>query len=291
MSDILRTLLAIVRPTFAVPALGISLSGGLLASAFSLRVAAVHALAVGIAVLVAHLRDAFVDGHLRGEEQPVASASTLQRGYVAGSVAFLAVVAALWVMAGPVATLLTGPLLALALLHAPVLDRHPLTVTVDYPVGIGLALLGGYAAQTGTLGGAVLAVAVVLAALLAGIKVGVDQLDAEFDRRIGKQTLPVLLGPARARWVAVAIFAGVAVALSGVVVFSSVPVVALGGALAALLCALSVRFDSGLTAVRVQIGLTYAFVAATFAALCRFDCAGWHRLRRVLFYLIESAVV
>ena len=67
----LTGLAAHVRPVFMVPVIGISVCGSLLAPEVDVQLAAMHATGAGIALFVAHLRDGLVDGHVRGEEQPV----------------------------------------------------------------------------------------------------------------------------------------------------------------------------------------------------------------------------
>lgn len=100
----------------------------------------------------------------------------------------------MWLIGAYTTVVTTVPLLALAVLHAPVLDRHPVTVTVDYPIGIAFAFSDGYLAQTDVLSGGVLGIAAVLPVLLSGLKISIDRLDRSFDQTIDKRTIPVLLG-------------------------------------------------------------------------------------------------
>jgi 1,4-dihydroxy-2-naphthoate octaprenyltransferase len=173
--------------------------------------------------------------------------------------------------AGAVTTL---PLWLLAVLHAPALDRHPLTVTVDYPVGVGLAFLAGYLAQTGQLATGVLAVAASLAVSLSGLKVAIDRLDRPFDATIGKRTLPVLLGERRAVRVAAAIHVGTAVFVGGFVVASVLSPLALVAAFVSLVDAVAVGTLSPRSSVRAQMALAYPFTVALLAAHClSTDCA------------------
>ncbi|SEG53754.1 UbiA prenyltransferase family protein [Halobellus limi] len=274
-------LLAYVRPAFMFPAVGMSAYGGALAPApaFEWPIAALHAGTVGLALFVAHLRDGYVDGHLREEETPRLSVAAFRRSIWAGSAGVVALSGLLAALSGIVPALSTVALLALALLHAPYLDRHPVTVTVDYPVGIGIALIGGHAAQA-TVPATAAAVAALFVGLLAGIKVGIDRLDEPFDRSIGKRTLPVAFGPERADRIAAGLFlltaAGtVGVGLSGTAGFLPVtPAPAVGAAFVPAACLLATARLAPERAVRVQMALTYAFAALLFLSACDSGCAG-----------------
>ncbi|WP_435181125.1 UbiA family prenyltransferase [Halorussus sp. AFM4] len=193
-----RGLLTQVKPTFMAPAVGTSVAGGLLAPRVAPWPAAGHALAVGAALYAAHLVDEYVDAHVRGEDEPSVPRGTLIRAVAATSVLFWVLVALLWTAGARAGALAAVPLWALAVAHAPALDRHPVPVTVDYPAGIALALVGGYLTQTGALPAGVLGVAAVLAVALSGVKVSVDRLDYDADRAVGKRTVPVLVGDRRA---------------------------------------------------------------------------------------------
>ena len=273
--------LAYVRPTFMLPAVGISVVGAALApvSEFAWPIAALHAGTVGLAQFVAHLRDGYVDGHRRGEETPRLSVAGFRRGIWAGSVGVVALSGLLATVSGIIAALSTAVLLVLALVHAPYLDRHPITVTVDYPVGIGVALVGGHAAQTGEIGIAA-AVAALFVALLAGIKVGIDRLDEAFDRSIGKRTLPVALGSRAADRVAAGLFLATALGTVGLGVAGAAdllavrPELAVSAAFVPVGCLLATALCPPERAVRTQMGLTYVFTALLFLSACGPQCAG-----------------
>ena len=293
--DGIAGLLAHVRPTFMLPAVGMSAYGGALAPAaeFEWSTAALHAGTVGLALFVAHLRDGFVDGHLRGEETPRLSVATFRGGIWLGSAAVIVLSAILATLSGPIPAFSTLLLLGLALLHAPYFDRHPLTVTVDYPIGIGVALIGAHAAQA-TISGTVVAVAALFAGLLAGIKVGIDRLDESFDRSIGKRTLPVAFGAERAERTAASIFlltavASVGVGLSGAAGLLSVsPALAVGAASVPVACLLATLRLPPERAVRVQMALTYAFAVLFFLSVCDPQCAGTAIAERAVDALSSS---
>lgn len=267
--------LAYVRPTFMLPAVGMSAYGALLAPAtsFDPGVAALHAVAVGLALFVAHLRDGLIDGHVRGEEEPRLSVPAFRWSIRVGTVAGVALAAALFAVAGALAGLSILGLLALALLHAPYLDRHPVTVTVDYPVGIGLTIVGGYAAQEPALPAAVVAVAGLFVGLLSGIKLGIDALDAAFDRSIDKRTVPVALGRRGAERVAVGVFGATALATAGVALALRTPAV-FAAAIAPLACLAATRLTAGERRVRAQMAATYLFAGLLFLGACPGRCAG-----------------
>jgi 4-hydroxybenzoate polyprenyltransferase len=278
--------LAHVRPTFMLPAVGISAYGGALSGTVADPLAGVlHAGLVGLALFVAHLRDGYVDGHRRGEETPRLSVAAFRWGIGTGGVAVVALSGVLSVRAGLPAALSTVALLALALLHAPYLDRHPLTVTVDYPAGIAVALLGGYATQTGSVTLGVVGVAAAFVGLLSGIKVGIDRLDAEFDRSIGKRTVPVAFGSRGADRIAAGVFAATAAITAVVAVGSARPIAVVAAATVPVGCALATVFAPADRAVRIQMGLTYAFAALLFLGVCD-ACVGvaaWERAIEVVF--------
>ena len=281
MGGRLAGLVAHVRPVFMLPVVGVSVCGTVLAPGVDVGLGLQHAFAVGAALFVAHLRDGLVDGHVRGEETPPLSVASYRRATAATTALVLLLTASLATSAGLLAAGSVVVLLCLALLHAPYLDRHPVPVTVDYPIGIGVTLVGAYATQTGRVPADVAAVAVSTAVLLAGIKIGIDRLDAAFDARIGKRTVPVIVGPAGARWIAVGGFlaaAALVLASAGTGVrpgFAAVASIAAGGCAAATLT-LSARW-----AVRIQMLLTYVFVGSLLVTLCGSECAGWTVLTRL----------
>ena len=268
----LRGLSAYVQPVFFVPAPGMALFGGLLAGEFAPAPALVHVTAVATALYAAHLKDGYVDAFVREEEAPGPLSERSIRAAFAGATAAVVVLAGtLWWLAGAAATLLTLPLWALAAVHAPHLDTRPVTVTADYAVGIGLVAVGGYAAQTGTVTVPMVGLAAAYVLLLAGVKASVDLLDYEFDRSIGKRTLAVELGPRGARAASAALLACSALLLAGLAAADVLPGSA-GLAAAFPLAGAAASYVPGRErTVRLQMGLTYPFTAAVFAAAC----LGW----------------
>ncbi|QSG09400.1 lycopene cyclase domain-containing protein [Halapricum desulfuricans] len=230
----IRALVSQVHPVFMLPPVAVSLTGALLAArmegTFAAVVAVLHALAIFAAVYTAHVKDGYVDFFVRGEDDdhPL-SVSGCRVALVTAGAVFAGALAGLWSTAGPVAVALTAPTWALGYFHAPQLDTGPISATGGYPVGIGLALLGGYVAQGGQFGSTVLGLAGVLVVVLLGIKVIDDAQDLTYDRSIDKRTVAVVLGPARARQLAYALLAagsGLIVVLAAIGVFPTGSVMA-----------------------------------------------------------------
>lgn len=265
-----RGLAAHVQPVFLLPGVAMSLFGASLAGDAAVPTAVVHALAIGLTVYVAHLKDGYVDHYVRGEDADNPLAPTeIRVAIFAASAAFACCVVSLWAAAGPDPAALTAPLVVLGLLHAPHLDAAPATGTLDYPLGIALATAGGYATQTGSVSASIVAIAAVFLVLLAGINVLLDLLDYDHDRRVPKRTIPVVVGPAAARPVACAfVVAAVALLACSSVVGVLPPRAALAGVFplgAAIACVVG-----GLAADRAVplfIGSTYLFAAALFLAV------------------------
>ncbi len=244
--------------------------GALLATDLEIPIAVLHAAAVCLAIYVAHLKDGYVDHYVRGEDEtnPL-KPSEIRVAIIAAAGLFAGCLVALWLAAGSIGVLLTAPLFVLGYLHAPVLDTNPATESVDYPLGIVLATAGGYATQTGTVTALALTVCLVLFLLLVAINVMLDRLDYRHDRRVGKRTLPVVLGPDRALRVAWALVLVSVAALTVSSRFGPLPRSALlAGAVpvgAALGCRL--RDPDPDRLVALFIGATYVFGLALFLAI------------------------
>ncbi len=261
-------LLAGVKPTFMLPAVGLALAGGALAPAVYIPLATTHAAAVGAALYTAHVVDEYVDAHVRGEHDPVLPPGLLKTAAASASLTFLALVALLWAVGARAAVAATLPLWALAVLHAPALDKHPLTVTVDYPVGVALAFAGGYLAQTDALTPGVAAVALALVVSLSGLKVSIDRHDREFDRTVDKRTLPVLLGDDASTRVSAAVHALAALVVVSFVAGGVLSALALAAAVVALADAAIAASLAPRWSVRLQMALAYPFTAALLGAHC-----------------------
>lgn len=259
-----------VQPIFLVPGAAMSVFGALLATDVAVSSGALHAIAVSLSVYVAHLKDGYVDYYVRGEDEdnPLARGE-IRRAIGITAVSFALCLIGLWLVAGAIAVAATAPLLALGYFHAPQLDTNPVTVTVDYPLGIALATVGGYATQTGTITPTVVAVCFVLFLLLAAINVMLDRIDYRHDRCVEKRTLPVVLGPIRAQRVAWGLVAGSIGVLTISSLFGPLPrSAALAGAvLVGVTLGCLVRTPDPKRLVIAFIGATYVFAAVLFLTI------------------------
>ena len=189
-----------VHPVFMLPPVAASWFGAVLAGRLSIPLGALHATAVFAALYTAHVKDGYVDFHIRGEDDDHPLTGVGCRSALAGAtLVFGACFVAIAVLVSPLAALLTAPGWVIGYLHAPQLDTNPVTATAGYPTGIALALLGGYYVQVQALSVTVVAFAAVFLVILSGIKVIDDAKDYDYDRTIGKRTVAVVLGRARAR--------------------------------------------------------------------------------------------
>ncbi|WP_350356142.1 lycopene cyclase domain-containing protein [Halorarius halobius] len=257
-----------VHPVFMLPPLAASAFGAVLAREFAPALAAVHLVAVFFGLYTAHLKDGYVDFHVRGEDDDHPLTERGCRLALAGStLGFFLALAAVTALVGPVAGLLTLPGWLIGYLHAPQLDTNPVTATAGYPTGIALALVGGFYVQAGTVTPVVAAFAGIFLVALSGVKVIDDATDVAYDRSIGKRTVAVVLGPARARSLAyllmgVGMFVVVALAVDGVFP-PSAPVAAVAFAVVA---AVAYRAPPELATMLLVRG-AYLFLALLVAAV------------------------
>ncbi|WP_424003634.1 UbiA family prenyltransferase [Haloarcula salina] len=264
-----RALASQVHPVFMLPPLATSLFGGLLSGGFWPPVAALHAGAMFFAVYTAHVKDGYVDFHVRGEDDDHPLTGGGCRLALAGAgVGFATCTAGLWLLVGTGAALVTLPTWAIGYTHAPQLDTNPVGATMGYPTGIALSLLGGYYAQATTLTPRAVGLAAVFLVLLTGVKIIDDEQDYDYDRSIEKRTVAVVLGRRRARRFALGLFA---VGLLGVVALAgALPGVPPSAAAAAIafgaVAALARRADPQ-TATMLLIRGSYLLLAVLVAAV------------------------
>ena len=218
----LRAFTSQVHPVFMLPPLASSVFGAVLAAGIEPLPLVLHLFAVFAGLYTAHVKDGYVDFHLRGEDDdhPL-TALGCRTALVGASAVFFACALALGVLVGPVATLITLPGWIVGYLHAPQLDLHPVGATAGYPSGVAFALLGGYYVQAEALSPVVLAFAAIFLVTLSGVKTVDDAKDYDYDCSIGKRTVAVVLGPGRARSFAyflmgAGMFAVLALAVEGV---------------------------------------------------------------------------
>jgi 1,4-dihydroxy-2-naphthoate octaprenyltransferase len=263
-----RALASQVHPVFMLPPVATSLFGGLLGTSFSLPVAAVHATAVFLAVYTAHVKDGYVDFHVRDEDDDHPLTAGGCRVALWGAAAgFATCLFALWVLSGPGAALVAAPMWAIGFLHAPQMDTHPVGATMGYPLGVGLCVLGGNYAQPGPVTAPALGVAGVFVVLLAGVKVIDDATDHDYDRSIEKRTVAVVLGPARARRLAYALVAAGLLLAVALVFGGTFPPSALGAVLAFAGVATLTRDAGPELATMLLVRGAYVFLALLAAAV------------------------
>jgi len=268
LSADLRALGSQVHPVFMLPPVATSVFGGLLAPAFSLPVAVVHAGAAFFAVYTAHVKDGYVDFHVRDEDDDHPMTAKGCRLALAGAaVGFLACSIMLWSLSGPGGALVAAPMWAIGFLHAPQLDTHPLGATMGYPVGVGLCIAGGYFVQVGTVGPVALAVAVVFVVLLTGVKIIDDATDVDYDRSIDKRTVAVVIGRSRARQLAYATVGGALALVAGLALLDLFPPGTLVAAAAFGVVAVTTRDADPQLATKLLVRGTYVFLAVLVAAL------------------------
>jgi 1,4-dihydroxy-2-naphthoate octaprenyltransferase len=266
-----RALWSQVHPVFMTPPLAASLFGAILAGNVDPLLAAVHVAAMFTAVYTAHVKDGYVDFHIRGEDDDHPLTETGCRTALALSTAAFAVCCLLiGYLVDPVAVALVVPTWLIAYHHAPQLDTNTLTATTGYPLGIALSVLGGFYVQAGVVTAVPLGFAVVFLTLLSGIKVIDDAQDYAYDRSIEKRTVAVAFGPDRAYDIAYGLMS---VALVIVVAFAAArlfPLTALVAALAfAAVAGIARRADPELATMLLIRG-SYVFLAVLMVAV-RFD--------------------
>ncbi|MFB6104907.1 MAG: ubiquinone biosynthesis protein UbiA [Halobacteriaceae archaeon] len=263
-----RALASQVHPVFMLPPVATASFGAILADDVVAIAAAFHLGAVFFAVYTAHVKDGFVDFHHRGEDDDHPLTVRGCRLALGGATAaFLACVAGLWVVAGPVAAAVTAPTWVIGYLHAPQLDGTTVGATGGYPVGVVVALIGGYVVQTGGLAILPGSLAVVFGVLLVGVKIVDDTTDYAYDRRVGKPTVAVIVGRRRARTIANT-FMVTAVGL--VVVLAVAQILPRSAVLAAIafgaVAVIADGADAG-TATKLLVRGAYVFLAVLVAAV------------------------
>ncbi|QPV62382.1 UbiA family prenyltransferase [Halosimplex litoreum] len=266
---VVRALLSQVHPVFMLPPLSASLFGGVFAGSVDPVAAGAHVAALFFAVYTAHVKDGYVDFHVRGEDDshPL-SAPACRRALAGSTVGFLGALAAVWALAGPGAAALTAPTWALGYFHAPQLDTDTVGATMGYPTGIALGLLGGFYVQAGRLTPAVVGLAGVFLLFLSGIKVIDDAQDFEYDRSIDKRTVAVVLGERGAYRAAYALMATgmVAVVALALGLRAIPPTAGLAAVVFGAVALLARRADPELATMLLIRG-SYLFLAVLVAAV------------------------
>ncbi|WP_411965442.1 lycopene cyclase domain-containing protein [Haloferax sp. YSMS24] len=264
----LGALVSQVHPVFMLPPVAASWFGAILAGDFSLLLGVLHASAVFFGVYTAHVKDGYVDFYQRGEDD---DHPMTRRGCFFGigcaTLGFVAVTGALVGLVDVGVLVFTIPGWLLGYFHAPQLDTNPVTTTVGYPLGIALAILGGYYVQTGTLTAMPLAFSGVLLFVLAGIKIIDDAKDYDFDRSIDKRTVSVVLGVDAAFRLAYALIgAGLFFVVAGSITGTFPPFAAVAALPFALVVVLA-RTASPRLATMMLVRGSYVFLALLVVAV------------------------
>jgi 1,4-dihydroxy-2-naphthoate octaprenyltransferase len=264
----LAALASQVHPVFMLPPLAASWFGAVLAPTLVPRVALAHMLAMFFAVYTAHIKDGYVDFYVRSEDDdhPLTMVGC-RLGLALSTAGFALCTGWLWLAVGPGAAAVTLLTWLVAYLHAPQLDTNPVGATLGYPLGIALAIVGGYYVQTTGMSATALAFATVFLVLLSGIKVIDDATDYEYDRSIRKRTVAVALGPERARRSAHSLLG---LALVGVLAGAGIGLFPPSTALAAVAfggVALATRRLEPQRATEVLMRGSYLFLGVLFAAV------------------------
>ncbi|WP_435360794.1 UbiA family prenyltransferase [Haloarchaeobius sp. DFWS5] len=263
-----RALASQVHPVFMLPAVAASLFGSVLAATFDPVAGVLHVIAVFFGLYTAHLKDGYVDFYIRGEddEHPL-TARGCRLALAGATVGFLTCLLGLWLAVGPVAAAISLPGWLVGYLHAPQLDTNPVTATMGYPLGIVLALCGGYYVQTTTLTPVVVAFATVFLVVLSGIKVVDDAGDYAYDKSIQKRTVAVVIGHERARHLAFGLVGAGLVAVLGLTAMGVFPPSSVASVLVFLPVAWFAWRGTDELATMLLIRGCYVFLAALTVAV------------------------
>jgi 1,4-dihydroxy-2-naphthoate octaprenyltransferase len=275
LGDDLAALISQVHPVFMLPPLAASGFGAVLAwraadatGGLAVALALVHVAAIFSAVYTAHVKDGYVDFYRRGEDDDHPITESGCRLALAGStVAFFSLLVSLWWQVDAIAALVTLPTWVIAYGHAPQLDTNPLTATTGYPMGIALAIVGGYYVQAGAVAPTPVAFALVFLVLLSGVKVIDDAQDYDYDRSIAKRTVAVTVGPRRARLFAYGLMVAGMLAVAGFAAVRLFPPSTVLASLAFALVALATRRAGPELATMLLVRGSYVFLAVLVAAV------------------------
>lgn len=261
-----------IHPVFMTPPLAVSAFGGFLAAreigVFSGTAALLHIVAIFFAVYTAHVKDGYVDFHLRKEDDdhPL-TARGCRLLLAAATIGFFSTLVGVWWVAGIDTALVTLPTWLIAYRHAPQFDTNPIGATFGYPLGVSLSLVGGYSAHAGQFGIPAVGFSVVFFLLLSGVKVIDDAQDYTYDRSIAKRTIAVAIGPHRARRVADGLMGGALICIG---VFTVIDVFPPGTLVAALIfggVAVIARHHEPERATMLLIRGAYLFLAGLVTAV------------------------
>ena len=270
-----RAYLSQVHPVFMLPPLAASLFGGLLSGSIDPAPATLHVVAMFAAVYTAHVKDGYVDFHVRGEDDdhPL-TVLGCRLGLVASTGLFALCCVGLWLLVDWIAVAITVPAWLIAYHHAPQLDTNPVTATTGYPAGIALSILGGYYVQATAIEPVPIGFALIFLVLLSGIKVIDDAQDYAYDLSIRKRTVAVVVGPDRAYAVAYGLMTTALVVVVGLAVVRVFPPSSALAAFAFAAVAVVARRAPPTLATMLLIRGSYVFLAVLVAAVW-FEPLAW----------------
>ncbi len=209
-----QAFIAKIHPVFMLPPIASAAFGAILAGIVAPGVGLLHMTAIFGAMYTAHLKDSYIDFHVRGEDDDCPlTARGCWVGIGFATIVTFASLLGLFFFVDAWAVALTLPCWLIGYLHAPQLDTNPLTTTIGYPTGIALAILGGYYVQVQTLTLEVIAIAGIFLFLLSGVKIVDDLQDYRWDRTNGKRTVGVVFGVEKAQDTAIGLMAAALVSV------------------------------------------------------------------------------
>ncbi len=205
----------LVYPVFMGAALGAAILGSLFAGLHNPFALLLFEASVFSALYLAHLKDSYIDYYARHEDAwtPLSQEQYRSAMAISAGVCIAAAIALFPFYGFPLLAVQLAAL-AIAWLHAPVLDLNPIGATAGYPTGLILAFLGGHLIQA-PLTPSALVFAAAGWVVLNGVKVVDDIKDYAWDKSFGKRAAPVALGKDRAKVVGVGLV--VAGSLAGIV--------------------------------------------------------------------------
>jgi len=212
MGDKLRKIKGYIketRPPVMVMAALAALFGCSMAPSFDLGLALLYISAVFFILYSAHLRDTFVDYFVRkeyekgyesrlGDSGGVLNSDELAMGFGVGiGVALCIGLYLAWTVSWLLLPIgLIGLFFAIA--YPGYLDTHWWEILI-WPLGVACAFWGGYVVQTGTLALQPLILGAIVWFILIFAKIIDSHPDMEVDRKIGKETVPTLIGKERSK--------------------------------------------------------------------------------------------
>jgi len=201
---VLKGYLIEIRPLPMIAALTGGLIGFAFAHEFSLNLLFPFLFSIFLALFSAHLKDTYVDYYVYKEDVIYrfgrfdSSYGLLSKNNLVNGILFSTVVFSLltiYLTSFRNFYLIFGILgLLLSLTYSDKLSKNPVGACIGYPLGVSLALIGGYYLQTSMLNPIVITFSLILLLFLSSGKIIEDMIDMKHDKFFNKNTIPVLLG-------------------------------------------------------------------------------------------------